>query len=118
MGMKHFMLDLETLSGRPDAAVFEIAILQFKPGSSYVMPQDRHLWRFKTATGHICPKTVYWWSQQKRSPNWAVGRREAPAVLEIHDFLENIAGQDVRLWAKPTAFDLPILVNLLRRHNL
>ena len=110
------MLDSEALSTQPDAAVFEIAILEFKPETGYVMPMERKAWYMKPTTGHICPETVAWWARQEKTLTFGVADEPTTARV-IQSFLLDYHNKDVRLWAKSPSFDCVVLTQFLKRHG-
>lgn len=120
MKLSHHMLDLETLSLRSDAAVFEVALVHFDSEHNHGMGGGRQFWECKVSTGHVCTETVHWWAQQTRKPNWTVGLEEPIMAQKIHAYLEALNLEHhkaVRLWGNTIYFDLPILINFLRRHG-
>lgn len=114
--MRHFMLDIETLSQHSDAAVFEVGIIEFDRDSN-IQDYQRRCWTIEPTTGHIEPATIAWWMRQERIPDLQ-GSNELDAARNIHAFLSEITSYpDVRLWAKGPSFDCVILTNFLRRHG-
>lgn len=110
------MLDVETMSTQPNAAVFEVAMRKFDPATGEVAPVS-FLWRFIPASGDIDPVTVLWWTrQQARIFDDAPVMTEAQAALDIYQALDEF--HECYLWAKPASFDCIILEQLLKRNGL
>lgn len=119
--MIRLMLDIETFSRRPDAAIFEVAIVPFyadgrvdPPGSTR---QIGH-WQWVPSTGHFEGETVAWWMRQGGREGLVTpeGYDELRVVDEIYAYLAGF-GEDVELWAQHTSFDCVILQQLLARHG-
>ncbi|RKZ72466.1 MAG: hypothetical protein DRQ48_00210 [Gammaproteobacteria bacterium] len=112
--MMDIMLDIETLSTKPNAAVFEIAMVVFDKHGALADPHF-HV-GFKPTTGHICPETVAWWLSRAKvcSLQHSVAT-EAQAAKMVHDFLASKPKH--RLWAMPASFDCIILEQFLERNG-
>jgi exodeoxyribonuclease VIII len=108
------MLDLETLSSRKDAAVFQVAALCFDPETgetgpafnAFVRPQDVH--------GHVDVGTVAWWMGQLAAGS--VSRRwqnDSCKGLEVlSDFGEWLAQVNaLALWSHGATFDIVVQEN-------
>lgn len=111
----HLMLDIETLSTRPDAAVFEVGLVPFDADGP--IGELRLLWMPKT--GHIDADTVRWWLMRKEPcALTSVDPRsdEGAAAKALHDYMK--AHSEDMLWANPTSFDCVIVESLLRRYDL
>lgn len=121
--MKHLMLDIETLSTRPDAAVFEVAIAEFTLENLSVSPANLRRWMCKPSTGHIDPETVAWWMDDKRATHakfiLSCPVSEATVAAGIQAYLERVKEEHpkIRLWAMPTSFDCVILQSFLQRNG-
>lgn len=123
----HAMLDLETLSTKPDACILSIGCVLFYLGGS------RHgeiLDKFEVAVdnvatpedqrGSIDLATVVWWMHPARSgalfelQTIRDARQLATAVLKARDFLDT--AEDIRgLWSKSPTFDEVILRSAFKR---
>lgn len=116
----HVMIDIETLSTRPDAAIVQIGAVMFefrsggrilndKTFGSYVAVQD--------GAGVIDNGTLAWWLKQRNAPGLGVGLEDAPVLYDVLTSLqgwpESIGeggwGDVEGVWAKPADFDLAIL---------
>lgn len=113
----NIMLDIETLSTRPDAAVFEVAAVPFSADG--VIDDAPHLHvTFPPSTGHIDVGTVQWWLD--RAKKCSLRNRplmiETEAAQDVHDFLA-WPDRAFLLWAKPASFDCVILQQWLERNG-
>ena len=99
---KNLMLDLETLSVKPDAAVFEVALVEFTPHSV----GENHLnLSFMPETGTIDASTVQWWLKQTEPCSLvAATEPESIAVQRIYTYLKRRG--DFMLWAQPASLRL------------
>jgi hypothetical protein len=115
--MNNIMLDLETMSTAPDAAIVSIGAVKFD------------MWQVHDTTGRfsytvslqssadaglrIDPATVMWWLQQ----GWDARTALLSAPRQLVDVLEgfsNWIGQDTRIWGDGSDFDNVILANAYR----
>lgn len=114
--MRDVMIDLETLSTRPDAMIRSIGAVAFGPdglGAELSIVIDP-----VGALGHIDPETVAWWLGQgdaARLPLSAAYQDErVPLALALQRFrwflndLHAPAGK-LRVWGHGSSFDLPII---------
>lgn len=112
--MNRLMIDIETMSLYPDAAVVAIAAIVFDDNSvagpafeEFIDPTD--------SPGHIDDTTMAWWRQQKAYPDVFKGRHTATFATNafaawLRMVLEHYKVEEV--WTNGTDFDLPILRNL------
>lgn len=116
--MRDVMIDLETLSTRPDAMVVAIGAVAFGPAGTG--------WEFyrviepSQAAGHIDPSTVAWWMRQGADAraifrdDWGPERLSlAEALLEFRAFLGD-AADGLRVWGHGSSFDIPIIESAFR----
>lgn len=118
---QHFMLDLETLATRVDAAVTQIGLCAFDP---FQVNADRTGVTVNVRPHPACyidPKTVYWWMGQSEEARLSVFDWECAHELEValrivRDWLEHWRdpNAEIRIWAMPAAFDVSIYENLCR----
>lgn len=117
--MKDLMLDLETLSTSPRAAIVQIGACFF----------DRHTGEigstFKTTCAPDIEKyavdysTIAWWMRQSDDARLSSFGDGAPNIGQaISSFYQFVILQraivDFRIWAMPAAFDVVIIENALR----
>ena len=115
--MKRVMIDLETLSTFPNAAVIAIGVvirddssLSHKQARSWFIDRDRVI-------GHEDQATIDWWNaQDPRVRNQVFGGHQHPheVLVELNGFLRSNGitperTDDVRCYASPAMFDFPIL---------
>lgn len=110
---KNLMLDIETLSTKPDAAVFEIALVEF---TRHGMCDDHLNICFVPTTGDVDAATVKWWFQRSEPCSLTTATMpEEDAVRRVVAFMER--RKDYALWAQSPAFDCIILQSLLQRRG-
>lgn len=126
------MLDLETLSSQPDAAIISIGACTFRTDGTSTPAADRKL--FCTAVdmasaqrtgGHIDARTVLWWLQQSDAARAAaVGGGNPPdittALAAFRSWLTALASENngVRVWGNGAGFDNVVLRRAYERLNL
>ena len=120
--MRDMMLDLETLSSSPRAAIVQIGACMFDRETGEIGD------RFKVVTAPDLDKydvsydTLHWWFGQSVEAQDAIMPRETlvtiPLNAALEDFLRHfVLHQDTAtlcVWATPTTFDNVILENALR----
>jgi DNA polymerase III epsilon subunit-like protein len=115
--MRHAMVDIETLSSAPDAAVVGIGLVVFTNTKivdwweGYIDPNE--------AIGTRSDTTKEWWSQQHKIVHDTVfGGIELPETIawQMSQFIEETKPHTI--WAGPVTFDVPILRNLFRQVNI
>lgn len=111
------MLDLETLSTRPNAYILSIGAIEFdvktgKLGRAFYQLIDGDAWSTKF---HIDPATVRWWlnqSPEARSLLSHPSRRGLPEVLVSFDnYIRECGGENCEVWGNGAEFDNAILRN-------
>lgn len=119
--MKRVMIDIETLSTRPDAATIAIGVVirndvtpQHKQARSWFIDRD-------FVIGHQDPATIAWWNEQDpRVKNQVFGGNQLPreVLQELNSFLNSNgitpeayghSERTYRCYASPAMFDFPIL---------
>lgn len=111
--MHHVMIDLETLSTSPEAAVIAIGLVLFD--ESQIIAKTEILIRPTLAIGDRDEKTVDWWySQDKAVFDKMMSGTSTPwgAVAKFIETWEtwcNAYSLDLDLWANPPSFDIVIL---------
>lgn len=111
------MVDIETLSTRPDAAIISVAAVffnvdtkQFATPTFYVEVDHETLTAF-----HIDPDTVAWWAKQTQP----MPRGTTPLAVALKDLIAFIQGNPpARIWAKSPSFDLVILKEACQKLDL
>ncbi|QHJ79195.1 MAG: hypothetical protein [Caudoviricetes sp.] len=114
--MQNLMIDIETLSTKPNGAILSIGAVFFdKTGLGQEFYQNIDLKSSMDAGFEIDPDTVYWWLKQSS---------EAGSVLEsdkMHyvDVLYNLMGfmrdncdlEKIKVWGNAPSFDLVMIRN-------
>lgn len=134
---KHFMIDIETLSTAVNAAVLSIGAVEFDPMSGKIEREFYHELDLSDQTNrHIDANTVQWWVKQclVNTDNiefLSKNNQEKDAVAYVlHELGAFINGgkeyamtrvegyEKIALWACDPDFDIAILVDLYKEHNL
>lgn len=116
----HIMIDLETLSVRPDAAIIQIGAVLFEPVHGGKILNDQPFNQYvaiQDGTGSIDHDTLVWWLRQPNAKTLADGLENAnPLATVLENFIEfpqQIPGLSWEtiggVWAKPSTFDLAVL---------
>lgn len=123
----HFVLDLETESTKPNAAITSIGVVYLHiPASPLATPL---LYEFYQRTdsqdyGHQDPETLNWWAKQSPEARAEVDGSlpKLPlqkALVQLASFMDSFAPQEHRLiWGNGSSFDNVILASAYRAHNL
>lgn len=114
------MLDLETLSTAPDAAILSIGAWPFRLDTQAVSIEPFYRNVRIGAGGRSDDGAVRWWLQQSAG---ALGRLMDPAPEHLDDVLDDLwdwlmrlaPEKRFRLWSHGAAFDVPILESAWRR---
>lgn len=123
---EHVMVDLETLSTKPNALIVSIGAVSFNSdgiGQKFYVPIDMGSYgnRFELGAFDIDPNTVAWWMGQTEE-----GREVfkdtcamdlARALREFSDWIDKEVcdTQDVKVWGNGASFDNVILKNAYNR---
>ena len=131
--MLHVMIDLETMSLRPDAAIIAIGAVKFDPKGKIGElgdpgdPEYKHFyWNVALQTSmdaglHVDGGTIMWWLQQSGAARDALSTAERPAVplqLALNEFLIWYGPESVPTWGNGAAFDLVVLKNAYRAFDV
>lgn len=115
------MIDIETLSTRPDAAIVSIGAVAFDMRKLVVgdrFYRNVDLRSSAAAGGHIDPDTVLWWMRQSDTARSALQRNRStlPDALDaLTDFLASCAPlAAIRPWGNGVDFDMVILASAYR----
>ena len=136
---KHFMVDIETLSTAVNAAVLSIGAVEFGPFTGQILRTFYHeLDLSEQDKRHVDLNTVQWWFKQCQDnpANFELmtkHNREKDGVeytlLKLREFLTGFDGvsaisaraegyERVAVWACDPDFDVAILNDLYKEHNL
>lgn len=116
------MLDLETMSVRPDAAVVAIGAVAFDRAAARILSEFYvrvDLASAQRCGGHLDADTVIWWLQQSeaaRAELWHADRRDLMvALLEFQRWIKSVAeAETVKVWGDGSDFDNVILASAYR----
>jgi exodeoxyribonuclease VIII len=118
--MANFMIDLETLGTKPDAAVVQIGIVDFDdtgagmPFSISVVPHEKSSMDFST---------IQWWMGQSEEARKSVfegqffSPKEALEQINAH-IAAYTKDEPPVIWSKPSTFDTVILESLYRQCDM
>lgn len=115
------MLDLETLSTRPNAVILSIGAVKFDPYTDRIDVEEGLDLRIdvdeQTALGRdVQEETVKWWETQPREVQEAAFGSDGR--IRVKDFIRALnkflVGAD-NIWAQGPAFDIVILEDLYRQ---
>ncbi len=114
--MKRAMIDIETLSSFPDAAVISLGLVGFD--DSTILHRETLAIGVEEWHGHIDPRTVKWWSEQEPAAVATSFRPERPctaafALLRLKEFAREFCKDEC--WANGPQFDLVILRSWWKR---
>lgn len=124
----HVMLDLETASVLPNAALVQLAAVPFtiKPqrgAGGSAASFNYHIKDWDTAGGHVDSETIAWWMTQDAYPKvfGAAYHSQYSEANVLDMFAEWLAdtckGDDLALWGYPSTSDLMWLECAYRRHG-
>ena len=135
--MKHFMVDIETLSTAVNAAVLSIGAVEFDPMSGKIEREFYHeLDLSEQQNRHVDLNTVQWWFKQcqENPANFELmtkhNREKDGVTFALHKLGEFINGgtvyakvraggyEKLAVWACDPDFDIAILNDLYKEHNL
>jgi hypothetical protein len=118
-----FMIDIETLGNKPNAAIVQLGIVGFCKDTGYIsVPYSVNIQPHPESD--MDADTVFWWMRQSDEAREAVftGPRLSPqqGLEQLTKFIEDnsdpVAGY--RVWSKPSTFDIVILESLYRKCNM
>jgi len=120
MKFPHVMLDLETMSSDPTAAVIQIGAVPFSledigPGFKTTIDLEDSM-RYGTVSG----PTIKWWMEQADAARKSVmsgTRTLRQGLQDFGDWMRGLEGGGHKVWAHAT-FDHPILLNAYSKSNL
>lgn len=116
--LRHVMIDLETMSTAPDAAIVSIGAVVFDPrygkinrNRTFYMELD-----WDTQNRRTDSSTIEWWDKQTEE-----AREGLNGMDELDDALKQLADflpQDARVWGNGSVFDIGILENAYRQSKI
>lgn len=116
------MIDIETMSRRPDAALVAIGAAKFRPEGFDMVDvfyQNVDLADCQNLGLHIEAETVMWWMAQKDEARAALTKKPPIALYGALTLLYEWLDKDVEaVWANGADFDNVILANAYRACGL
>lgn len=106
----NYMIYLETLSTRPDAAIMQIGLAAFNEKEVV----KNALWITMPDSGHIDTDTVTWWFRQIANGVPQPIENPMPLSDALMDLRSRMKEIDT-VWAYPSHFDIPILQSAFDR---
>jgi hypothetical protein len=115
------MIDLETLSTRPNAVILSVGAVKFNPHSDYIDMDEGLDLRLdvdqQISMGRdLQEETIQWWEKQNKDVQEMVF--DINDRISINNFIKKLnkflVGVD-SIWAQGPAFDIVILENLYRQ---
>lgn len=116
--MRHIMLDIETLSSKPNAAIASIGAVRFDLNELKLGEEFYHVVDLRSCQKfgmHFDPDTLYWWMNQKEDSREIfadstvkVGIKKA--LAEFTYFVRN-ASSDPLIWGNGASFDNVVVGN-------
>ena len=121
------MLDLETLSTRPDAAIIVIGAIRFDRKGKILSIEDSDTFyrriSIKSCTDaglRVDESTVAWWKNQDKNARYEALENTDRVSLKsaLEDFSMWIGNKDVCIWGNGDDFDCTILGESFSRLNM
>ena len=120
--MKALMIDIETLSLSPTAAVTQIGFCAANVRTGEYLVQPTNLFLEATPHTNVDAETIYWWMRQSDAARAAVYPENverisaALAFYRLECAYKDLGGKEagVTVWGSPAMFDLPILTHTFK----
>jgi hypothetical protein len=115
------MLDIETLSTRPESVVLTLGAVKFDPWADEVDTESGLYLRIDVdeqlaLDRHVQQETVDWWGTQPEDVREeALGEQERTGLNDSIDQLNRFLVGSNSIWCQGPAFDIVILENLYRQ---
>ncbi|HEJ8310525.1 TPA: 3'-5' exoribonuclease [Klebsiella michiganensis] len=124
--MKHVMIDIEAMDNKPTAAIASIAAAVFDPVSGEVFASMYRRIAIESSEsfgGTLGAETIKWWFKQSSEVRAEVLKEGAVvlpcALSDLNMFILKYCDMDsVKVWARGTDYDMPIIYNALRAVDL
>ena len=124
----NLMLDLETASTRPDAAILSIAIVPFNPDPAGPAPEVSSYYEVISLNScfiegdHFDRDTQEWWMRQDAAAKMEIINREGHPVRKVirnvYCHLAYLAEQyELVVWSQGIDFDFPILEHAFKKYE-
>ncbi|WP_224250578.1 MULTISPECIES: 3'-5' exonuclease [Klebsiella/Raoultella group] len=122
------MIDIETLSTQPNAAICAIGAVFFEPSTGQIGPSFYETIDPRTSQvrgAHISADTVMWWLRQDKEPiSELVNSKshEIEVMINFARFIEDASPETMKkllkVWCKGGSFDFPIIKSAFERSSL
>lgn len=115
------MLDLETLSTRPESVILTIGAVKFDPFGKEVDTDSGLYYRVNVdeqlaMDRHVLESTIEWWGKQPEDVrDEALGEHERTSLEDMTVGLNRFLVGVENIWCQGPAFDIVILENLYRQ---
>lgn len=115
------MLDLETLSTRPESVILTIGAVKFDPWGQDIDTDHGLYYRVNVddqiaLNRHILESTVEWWNKQDEAVREeALGEHDRVSLEHMCSGLNRFLVGVENIWCQGPAFDIVILENLYRQ---
>ena len=115
------MLDIETLSTRPESVILTLGAVKFDPFGDEVDTDSGLYVRINVdeqlaLNRHVQQETVEWWGKQSEDVREeALGEHERTGLEQFVDQLNRFLVGANAIWCQGPAFDIVILENLYRQ---
>jgi hypothetical protein len=119
--MADIMLDIETLSTRPESVILTLGAVKFSPWDQEVNTETGLYLRIDVdeqlqLDRHVQQETVDWWGKQAEEVREeALGEHERTRLGDSVDQLNRFLVGAENIWCQGPAFDIVILENLYRQ---
>jgi len=119
----NLMIDLETLSTEPNAAILSIAAKPFlhsEPRETFYMRLDPLQYDAYSPAYSVCQDTINWWDKQHPAARREVfgGTESILTAMTAFSFYCISLDAQIIPWSKGSDFDLPILANAFDQCNI
>ena len=123
--MLDVMLDIETMSNTPDAAILSIGAVEFDLGEKRLGEEFYTVIDLASAVasgGEMNASTVIWWMKQTEAARNLFSQPALPITVALNEFSEWMQKRgdkkDIRVWGNGAAFDNVIMVAAYKRLGL
>ena len=108
----NIMVDIETLSTRPDATIISIGAVCLETDREFYAEVSPHQNR------HVDIDTIAFWFKQSVRPPLDSELNLSSALYAFSDFCKSNSSGDFKIWANGTDFDITILADACRSRIL
>jgi len=121
---QHLMIDLETMSTKPNAAIVAIGAIWFEPSTITLTSRFYNCISLDSnikAKRAIDGETIYWWLKQNDEARLALVKDPVSlinALMNFNDFIRKQAVENFYIWGNGANFDPVILGSAFECMNL